>query len=168
MQPGWLWGNRKEITFHHYSSIYIGYPFLRELITTSQHRIIVTSTPILQLTSFTNPLAHWDLLMRSCLKFLGKEKNPKQNKNKKQGVCTALLRLSGPYSLELASVCNPSVVFLCFLQHKPQNLSLCRVIPSFPIINSVDLSSGGGWRDTRENVHVSEYRGNLFVFVSMS
>ena len=159
MQPGWLWGNRKEITFHHYSSIYIGYPFLRELITTLQHWIIVTSTPIFQLTSFTSPLVHWDLLMRSCLKFLGKEKNKKTN----QGVCTALLRLSGPYRLELASVCNPSVVFLCFLQHKPQNLSLCKVIPSFPIIHLVVLSSGGGWRDMRENVHVSEYRGNLFV-----
>ena len=77
MQSGWFWSNQRETTFYHCSSIYIGCLFLPELFTTLQHWLIVTSTThylhtFFQLFSFASPLAHWVLVMKSCLKFLGR------------------------------------------------------------------------------------------------
>ena len=57
-----------------------------------------------------------------------------------------------PDSLELTSICNLSVSFSCFLSNKPKNPSLCEVFPLFPVIYLVDLSSGGGERETGEKV----------------
>ena len=77
MQPGWFWGNQRETTSHYCSSISTGYPLLHELMTKLQHSIIVTLTAhnhrtFFQLWSFISPLAHWDQVMKSCLKVLGK------------------------------------------------------------------------------------------------
>ena len=52
---------------------------------------------------------------------------PQGNHLLEQGVWTSLFQLSSPYSLELASICNPSTAFSCFIQNKPQTPLLCKV-----------------------------------------
>ena len=59
----------------------------------------------------------------------------------------SVCQLSGPYRLKLASICNPSIPFPCFLPNIPQNSPLCKVFPSFPVTHLVHLSSRGGERE---------------------